>query len=473
MKKLMRNKKILIMVLLTILTMVLLAACSQPTNEETKVEEEKNQDTNMAISEETSDNSPFITLEEAKTYFEDDGYVFVDARINDAYNGWALDGINRGGHIPNAVDFSYNWLTVDTENKEEQLSKALDFKGINKDKTIVIYDVKGTEALAVYDYLSEKGYENLKMFDLKLWASDETLALDQLPNYELLVPATVVNSILSGERPETFENSKNIKVVEASWGPEDSSYIKGHVPNTFHINTDLVEPEPEWMLAEPKLLNDFALDYGFTKDDTVIVTGAEQMAAYRVAVVLKYMGISDTRVLNGGLSAWKQAGYSVETESHQPESVDSFGGTIPMNEEVITTIDELKDSLTKDNFTLVDNRTWEEHIGESSGYSYHDKKGRIPGSIYGYAGAGNAYSLQYFRNIDNTMRNPKEIKALWEKQNINLEDHLAFMCGSGWRAAEIYTYANVMGLENTSLYSDGWIGWSNDPDNPFETGVPQ
>ena len=39
----------------------------------------------------------------------------------------------------------------------------------------------------------------------------------------------------------------------------------------------------------------------------------------------------------------------------------------------------LKDS----NNVLVDNRSWDEYIGKISGYSYHDKKGRIPGAVYG------------------------------------------------------------------------------------------
>ncbi len=42
------------------------------------------------------------------------------------------------------------------------------------------------------------------------------------------------------------------------------------------------------------------------------------------------------------------------------------------------------------------------------------------------------------------------------------------MCGSGWRAAEVLTYAQVMGLDKVSMYSNGWIEWSGDPDNPIE-----
>ena len=113
-----------------------------------------------------------------------------------------------------------------------------------------------------------------------------------------------------------------------------------------------------------------------------------------------------------------------------------------------------------------------EYIGKISGYSYHDKKGRIPGAVYGYAGTS-ATTLEDYRNIDNTMRNADEIKALWKDAGIDTNKHLMFMCGSGWRAAEVLTYANVMGFDNTSLYSDGWIGWSNDTSNPTETGEPK
>ena len=43
-------------------------------------------------------------------------------------------------------------------------------------------------------------------------------------------------------------------------------------------------------------------------------------------------------------------------------------------------------------------------------------------------------------------------------------------CG-GWRVSEILWYARVMGLNDTSIYSDGWIAWS-DEGRPFVTGDP-
>ena len=226
------------------------------------------------------------------------------------------------------------------------------------------------------------------------------------------------------------------------------------------------------MLASDEELAKFANDYGFTKDDTVIVTGLDVMASYRVAVVLRYIGINDVRVLNGGNDAWTSAGYELETKSNKPVAGNDFGATIPANPDLIDTQAELKEMLKDSNNVLVDNRSWDEYIGKISGYSYHDKKGRIPGAVYGYAGTS-ATTLEDYRNIDNTMRNADEIKALWKDAGIDTNKHLIFMCGSGWRAAEVLTYANVMGFDNTSLYSDGWIGWSNDTSNPTETGEPK
>lgn len=413
-----------------------------------------------------------IATKELQDKLSDDSWVVVDTRINDAFNGWKLDEVERGGHIKGAVDFSANWLTVDSKDKEKTLDKALETKGIEKDKNIVLYDANGKDAKEVANYLSEKGYKNLYTYNVADWAKDESLPMESYENYEMIVPATIVNDILDGKKPETFENSKNIKIVEASWGEESEAYSKGHVPTSVHINTDTVEPPPQWMLASDEELAKFAKDYGFTKDDTVIVTGPDVMASYRVAVVLRYIGINDVRVLNGGNNAWTSAGYELETKSNKPVAGNDFGATIPANPDLIDTQAELKEMLKDSNNVLVDNRSWDEYIGKISGYSYHDKKGRIPGAVYGYAGTS-ATTLEDYRNIDNTMRNADEIKALWKDAGIDTNKHLMFMCGSGWRAAEVLTYANVMGFDNTSLYSDGWIGWSNDTSNPTETGEPK
>lgn len=400
-----------------------------------------NDDKKQEVNSDSKSEYNIADTQKVEDALKDESWVVVDTRLNDAFNGWKLDGISRGGRIKGAVDFSANWLNVEVDekkvNKEEVLNEALEIKGITKDKNIVLYDANGKDSKEVATYLKEKGFNNLYLYDVNKWADDDKLPMEKYENYKLVVPAVVVKDVIDGKKPETFENAKNIKIVEGSWGEEKTSYAKGHIPTSFHINTDEIEPptteEPMmWMLADDETLKSVALKYGFTKDDTVIVTGEEPLGAYRVATVLRYIGINDVRVLNGGTMAWTMAGYELETTSNKATPVQDFGGVIPGNPDVIDTMEETRAGLkTPDKFTLLDNRTWDEHIGKSSGYSYHKKMGRVPGSVFGYAGKTDSYALDYYRNIDKTMRNANEFVALWKEQGIDTTKHLSFMCVPG------------------------------------------
>ena len=331
-------------------------------------------------------NLKAISTEVLQEKVQDNAWVIVDTRLNDAYNGWKLDGVKRGGHIKGAVDFSANWLSVYSDRKDEVLEQALKTKRIDLDKNIVLYDANGKDALVVADYLSKKGYKYLYKYDIKQWADDENLPMERYKNYQMIVPAFIIKDILDGKIHETFEDSKNIKMIEASWGEE--SYTKGHIPTSVHVNTDIIEPPPTWMLDNDDNLTKFTLDYGLTKDDTVIVSSSTPMASYRLAVILRYIGVKDVRVLNGGTNSWLSAGYELEFISNPKHSCTNFGADIPVNSQLIVTTSELRQKLKEKNkFILVDNRTWDEHIGKVSGYTYYDKKGRIPGALYGHSGS--------------------------------------------------------------------------------------
>ena len=360
------------------------------------------------------------------------------------------------------MDFPASWLDSNRKDKAAFLSAALRAKGIESQRHIVLYGTNRTERDRVTAYLHDLGFRQLHDVDFNAWATDESRPLVRYKNFHLLVPAPIVKQLLDGKLPETFERAKRIKFVEVSWGDEAGSYSKGHVPRSFHVNTDHFEPPPKWMLGDPEVLRKFAEKYGFQADDTVILSGEDPTASYRLAIVLRYMGVADVRVLNGGFAAWKAASYPVETASTQPTKVDSFGADIPSRPQLIPDVAHVKEGLnTPKKFALVDTRTWAEFTGKTSGYKYHSHKGRIPGSVYGQADFKGEDSLTPYRNIDNTMRNADEIRELWKQSGIDTRKHLSFMCGGGWRAAEVLTFAHVMGLSDTSLYSDGWIGWSN------------
>jgi molybdopterin synthase sulfurtransferase len=321
----------------------------------------------------------------------------------------------------------------------------------------------------VASFLSKQGFKQIYTYDVKAWAANKDLPMESYPNYKMLVPPSAVNDIMKNNN-----NGKPYKIFEASWGTEAKDYKAGHIPGAVHIDTDEIEEGPVWNRLKDPELEKFALKNGITKDTTVVLYGSDSMASFRVAVILKYMGVNDVRVLNGGFASWKNAGYQIETKVNSKQAVASFGTTVPANPNFIVDIPEAKKILADNHKSsyLVDIRSWNEFIGKTSGYDYIKPKGRPAGSIWGHAGS-DANHLEDFRNIDNTMRNGNEILAMWKKSGIDPTKQLTFYCGTGWRASEVLFYADVMGLKHIAEYDGGWNEWSMNPANPVETGAPK
>ncbi|MDY5730986.1 MAG: rhodanese-like domain-containing protein [Eubacteriales bacterium] len=406
------------------------------------------------------------TVEEVKEALANQTAVVVDARSNDAYAGWATKENALGGHIAGATDFSANWLTATFDDKnnlngmtrEEHLQKYMEDKKITSETPVIVYDESGAQALAVAGYLASKGVKNIKTFDLNEWKEE----LQSYPNYQLYLPPSVVNALLQGETVKEIGEVKDLKVLEVSWGSiQESSYLKGHVPTALHVNSDDFDNENNFYLLESdETLLNLAKSLGITTESTVVTTGDAIFSA-RYATLLKYLGVKNVYVMSGGVNGWANAGFEMETTENKPVAVEDFGTTTPQNPDIIDTVDEVKTLKENPDFVLVDNRTKEEFAGKTSGYGYFDIAGRIEGAVYGYAGVGNASSMLYYKNLDDTMRNGYEILDMWAGAGIDVNKHLSFYCGGGYRAAEVLWDAYVMGLTNVSLFSDGWCGWSS------------
>jgi thiosulfate/3-mercaptopyruvate sulfurtransferase len=71
------------------------------------------------------------------------------------------------------------------------------------------------------------------------------------------------------------------------------------------------------------------------------------------------------------------------------------------------------------------------------------------------------------------MRAYPEIAANWSEAGITPDKHVAFYCGTGWRASETWFYAYLQDWPRISVYDGGWFEWSQDPlNNPIEVGLP-
>ena len=169
--------------------------------------------------------------------------------------------------------------------------------------------------------------------------------------------------------------------------------------------------------------------------------------------------------MSGGANGWTDAGYEAEKGSNTPVAVEDFGTDKPLNPDYIDDVEEVSLLLTDKNAQVIDTRAYKEFTGESSGYSYVEEAGRLNGAIFGQEDGSaqgpdcTGSSMMYYENIDGTMRDASEILEMWSNSNVDVNKHLSFYCGGGYRAAAVMWYAQAMGLEDTSLYNDGWAGW--------------
>jgi molybdopterin synthase sulfurtransferase len=427
-----------------------------------------------------------ISTEELRERLGDPALTIVDIRPLAAYNGWRLGGEARGGHIPGAVSFPWSWLgSVD----DEEIRRLFKSKGIVPDRTVVVYGDPAADAAAFQVSLEALGHEGVRVYEpgWPAWAADESLPLESLPNYDKLVHINWLREVLAGGRPEAAPAGRFL-LLHVNFGvPEE--YEDGHIPGALYLDTNTLEDPADWNRRSPAAIEEALRTLGITHDTTVVVYGrdtegdanekwpgrrAGQIAATRAAMILRYAGVDDVRLLDGGYDWWVQGGNPLETVLREPSPVAAFGVAIPLRPEVIVDIDEAKEILADhEGAALVSVRTWKEHIGKVSGYNYIGPAGRIAGDVWGNCGT-DAYHMQHYRNIDNTMRPYPEIAANWAEAGITAEKWVAFYCGTGWRASETWFYAYLMDWKRIAVYDGGWFEWSKDPvNNPIEVGEPQ
>jgi 3-mercaptopyruvate sulfurtransferase SseA len=426
-----------------------------------------------------------IALVELRARLGDPDLTVVDVRALPAYNGWVEKGVARGGHIPGAVAFPIAWL--DSVDRPE-VQRLLQSKGILQSREVALYGAGPQDPVALKRRLVELGQTAVRIYGggWSEWAADPTLPVDRLPNYEKLVHADWLWQLLNGGRPDAAPVGP-FKLFHVNFGvPEE--YEENHIPEAFYLDTNRLENPKDWNRRTPEELEAALRAFGITRDTTVILYGrdteghanekwpgrrAGQIAACRAALILRYAGVDDIRLLDGGYDHWVRAGNPLETVLREPAPIASFGVQIPLRPEVIIDIDDAKQILSDQaHAALVSVRTWREHIGAVSGYNYIGPAGRIAGDVWGNCGS-DAYHMEHYRNVDNTMRGYPEIAANWEAAGITSDKWVAFYCGTGWRASETWFYAYLMGWPRIAVYDGGWFEWSKDPvRNPIEVGEP-
>jgi thiosulfate/3-mercaptopyruvate sulfurtransferase len=405
----------------------------------------------------------------------------IDVRPVDSYNGWCLQNESRGGHIKGAKSLPAKWTNY------IDWIEIVRSKEILPEHTVILYGYPDGDADKVSGLFERAEYRNLFVYRnfVDEWSANKDFPIEKLPRFKHLVYADWLNAVISGETPPEFEGQK-VVICHAHYRNREA-YLSGHIPGAIDMDTLALEAPETWNRRSPVELEKALLQHGITADTTVILYGkfmfpdnadefpgsaAGDIGAIRNAFIMMYAGVKDVRILNGGFQSWTDAGFEVSYDDLPKIPALTFGVAIPQKPELAVDLPEAKQILASSNAELVCVRSWPEYIGEVSGYNYIEKKGRIPGAVFANCGT-DAYHMENYRNVDHTTREYHEIALNWIQSGITPDKHLAFYCGTGWRGSEAWFNAWLMGWPKVSVYDGGWFEWSNDPGNPYETGIPE
>jgi len=427
-----------------------------------------------------ADPLPRLSTQELRSRIGDGRTHIVDVRPIDAYNGWRLRGEARGGHIAGARTLPFKW------------SRYLDWieivrsKGVRPDEAIVVYGYDPDEAERVGSMFRRAGYPRVSVYldFIEEWCTDPELPMDHLARHAHLVPPEWLNETLAGRGGSEHPAARFVLCHTHYRNRQD--YEEGHIPGALSLDTLALESPRDWNRRSPGEVRNALQGLGITATTTVVLYGrfsfpdnsdpfpgssAGQLAAFRCAFIMLWAGVGDVRILNGGLQSWTDAGFATTTEEAPAVPVEDFGADVPGAPDLAVDLPEAKAILASPDANLISVRSWPEYIGEVSGYNYIEKKGRIPGSVWGDCGS-DAYHMENYRNLDHTSREYGEIEAAWRKLGITPEKRNAFYCGTGWRGSEAFFNAWLLGWPGASVFDGGWLEWSRDEDNPVETGIP-
>lgn len=331
--------------------------------------------------------------------------------------------------------------------------------------------------------------------------------------------ASINGRIVSAQwvKENVIDNGNNgnpYVIAEFLYGPAGDYYNDGHIPGAVHVNSDEIEydcfnarndwpvdpgippcydrstteeedaakglgpddtlPRNYWNLYPEQYLLPAIANMGIDKDTTVVVYAVDPTPAARLVMTLRYAGVEDVYLLDGGYAAWIAAGYEGETEANARVPVADFGLAQAARPDYFVDAAYVRQVVAGDypNSVLADVRTNGEYTGATTPYDYIPTAGRIAGAVYAHGSVESPYDMNYVVGADGALKPFEEIDALWQEDGLSPDQQTIFYCGTGWRAALTFLIAEAMGWNDIAYYEGGWMEWSMGPEvdqNPVES----
>jgi thiamine biosynthesis lipoprotein len=187
-------------------------------------------------------------------------------------------------------------------------------------------------------------------------------------------------------------------------------YAKGHIPGAVWVDVASVQKlgRTEGGFHDAKAWGEIVGKLGIDHDWQVVVYGSAPTDTARIWWVLKYLGMENVSIPNGGWEAWKKEERPVETSA---PTVVATTFKPKFQSDRLEEIDTLKKSVASGKVKVVDTRS----SGEFTGKEVKGKRGgHIPGATH----------LEWKELLaeDGRFKKPEELRELFRKRGILPDD---------------------------------------------------
>lgn len=274
------------------------------------------------------------------------------------------------------------------------------------------------------------------------------------------------NTLISANEALSLIGEPDIRFADATWYLPDvpknahDTYKQEHIPGAVHFDIDSIadaSSDLPHMFPSLAVFSQRVGELGISEMDRVIVYDRSKfVASARAWWMFRSFGHPNVRVLDGGLSAWKNAGGVTEGETTQVAG-NTYRGS-PTGDTVILRA-ELAEKLHDRNMALIDARSQGRFGGSEPEPRPGLRSGHIPGSLNLYYGD--------VMDADGFIKPADQIADILESLGVGSDDTIVTTCGSGVTAAILLLAIHQLRQDGMRLYDGSWTEWASHPDSPM------
>jgi len=242
-----------------------------------------------------------------------------------------------------------------------------------------------------------------------------------------------------------------------------AEYNAAHIPNARFFDIDDVADHgsdlPHMVPPVEKFMSRMrAMGVG-DGHQVVVYDGMGLFSAARVWWLFKLKGQNNIAVLDGGLPKWHAEGRPIED---LPPVIRDRHMTVRRQNHMVKDVTQVSAASKLGDHEIIDARSPGRFRGEEPEPRAGLRPGHIPGS--------KNVCFKDLLNADQTMKNPVEIRQIFEAAGVDFNKPAITTCGSGVTAAVLSLGLERIGKTDHSLYDGSWSEWGMFPTVPVATG---